>query len=388
LKILLFTGVFLPNKGGAELMLHRLALYLSQQGHDILVLAPFLKALGEDSDQYPQLPYPVKRYWPARSNKVGLRFLARHLFDVYRDFKFDVLHCHSAYTQLYAAAFFSRRTGVPIVSRPHGSDIFPGVHVRKSVLKERKLRWAVSKSDHFIAQGGYLKSLLLELGAASANVACIGNAVDEEFSDYFDSANFGRDRHGEKYTPSFILAMGRLEKPKGFETLIRAWALYDRKNQILKIAGEGKDRARLEALVFELGLESSVEFLGFRSGRDKFELFEKARFLVFPSTQEGFSNTLVEACYAGLPSIAADIPANRDVIEDGVDGLIFERENVSDLVSKMTLLNEDEERLANISNSLMQARRQYSMDCIGEKYLDVYKRVISHKPQNSPPAHS
>jgi hypothetical protein len=57
-------------------------------------------------------------------------------------------------------------------------------------------------------------------------------------------------------------------------------------------------------------------------------------------------------------------------------------------VSKMTLLNEDEERLGNISNSLMQVRSQYSMDCIGEKYLDVYKRVISHKPRNSPPAHS
>lgn len=362
-----FTGIFLPNRGGAELMLHRLALYLHTQGHDVMVLAPNI-----DSQNCIELPYPVKRYDLPRSNKIGLRFLARHLFDAYQDFAFDVLHCHSAYTQLYAATFFAKKTGVPIISRPHGSDIFPGVHVRKSQFKERKLRWAIPKADHFIAQGQYLKRLLLDLGATEDGITCIGNAVDPDFAQYCQTHSDAENN----WESNVILAMGRLEKPKGFETLIRAWAKYQRNHQILKIAGEGSDRVRLEAIVDELKLNDSVEFVGFQSGHEKMALFKAAKFLVFPSTQEGFSNTLVEACYAELPAIASDIEANKDVIVHDSEGLFFKQNEVDDLVLKMEKLNTDFVRYKQIKSALKRISYRFDMSSIGKQYLDVYSNAL------------
>jgi GalNAc-alpha-(1->4)-GalNAc-alpha-(1->3)-diNAcBac-PP-undecaprenol alpha-1,4-N-acetyl-D-galactosaminyltransferase len=138
-----------------------------------------------------------------------------------------------------------------------------------------------------------------------------------------------------------VLAVGRLGKEKGFDTLIRAFAMLasDFVNWDVVILGEGKERPYLEKLVKEHGLTARVYFPGYVGNLA--EWYEFAELYVLSSRFEGFPNTLLEAMAYGVPAVSMDCATGpRDIIRHERDGL---------LVS----MGEGEEGLANAMRRLM-----------------------------------
>jgi glycosyltransferase involved in cell wall biosynthesis len=130
----------------------------------------------------------------------------------------------------------------------------------------------------------------------------------------------GRESGQDRCT---ALMVATLEAHKDHATLFRAIpAIRDALPDFrLLLAGEGSLRKELEALVADLGVTESVEFLGMR--RDVPELLGQADVFVFSTTpQEGLGSVLLEAMAAGLPIVASDVPACREVLKDGTYGLL------------------------------------------------------------------
>lgn len=103
-----------------------------------------------------------------------------------------------------------------------------------------------------------------------------------------------------------LVTVGRLEKQKRHESLIRAFKKvreYD-KNVILFVLGEGKLRNRLLQLVRDLDLEDSVVFCGFV--KNPYKIVKRSHIFVLPSLFEGFPNTLAESLCLGIPVISTD----------------------------------------------------------------------------------
>jgi glycosyltransferase involved in cell wall biosynthesis len=116
-----------------------------------------------------------------------------------------------------------------------------------------------------------------------------------------------------------VLMVARLDPIKDQATLLRAFAAVHQPGWQLQLVGEGPDRPRLEALASELGLDPVQVFLGRRS--DIPELLGQADLFAFSTTPaEGFGIALIEAMAAGLPVIASDVPACREVLKDGDAG--------------------------------------------------------------------
>ncbi|WP_411875731.1 glycosyltransferase family 4 protein [Vulcanococcus limneticus] len=116
-----------------------------------------------------------------------------------------------------------------------------------------------------------------------------------------------------------VLMVARLDPIKDQATLLQSFAAARPPGWQLQLVGEGPDRARLEALALELGLDPAQVFLGRRS--DIPELLGQADLLAFSTTPaEGFGIVLIEAMAAGLPVIASDVPACREVLKGGVAG--------------------------------------------------------------------
>ncbi|MGB5831037.1 MAG: glycosyltransferase, partial [Thiohalocapsa sp.] len=114
--------------------------------------------------------------------------------------------------------------------------------------------------------------------------------------------------------PPVVLAVGGLRKVKDFATLVRAFArLPAGIDARLLVLGEGKERARLTALVQRLGIGARVDLPGFVD--DPFPFLARARVLVLSSRREGLPNVLVEAMALGIPVAATDCPG-------GVPGLL------------------------------------------------------------------
>ena len=113
--------------------------------------------------------------------------------------------------------------------------------------------------------------------------------------------------------------VARLDHIKDQRTLLRAFAAARHAGWQLQLVGEGPDRPLLEALARELGLDPAKVFLGRRS--DIPELLGQADLFAFSTTPaEGFGIVLIEAMAAGLPIIASDVPACREVLRDGAAG--------------------------------------------------------------------
>ena len=116
-----------------------------------------------------------------------------------------------------------------------------------------------------------------------------------------------------------ILMVARLDPIKDHSTLIRAFAAVYQSGWQLQLVGEGPERPHLEALAHELGLDPASVLLGRRS--DIPELLGQADLFAFSTTPaEGFGIALIEAMAAGLPVIASDVPACREVLLDGAAG--------------------------------------------------------------------
>lgn len=134
------------------------------------------------------------------------------------------------------------------------------------------------------------------------------------------------------------LAVGRLEPIKDYPTLLQAMAALRevRPPARLRIAAEGSQRPRLEALIRDLGLSETVRLLGSRD--DVPELLTAADALVLTSLVEGLPNVVIEAMAAGLPVVATDGGGTKELVEPGVTGLLVPPRDPRGLAETMSEL--------------------------------------------------
>jgi glycosyltransferase involved in cell wall biosynthesis len=133
--------------------------------------------------------------------------------------------------------------------------------------------------------------------------------------------------------------MGRLSPEKGCWTLIHA---FERVPQILlKIVGTGPLEHELKDYVSKKGI-GNIEFLGFKSGDEKWQLLRNSLCLVVPSEwYENFPVTVLEAFMAAKPVVAARMGGLPYIVEDGQSGLLFESGKPEELAQKIQRLVED-----------------------------------------------
>ena len=124
-----------------------------------------------------------------------------------------------------------------------------------------------------------------------------------------------------------LITVGRLSPEKGHRYLLEAMPtiLAHHPTATLQIVGDGPLRVALQTHTETLGLTQSVAFLGSR--KDVPKLLAKSDLFVFPSLWEGLPLVPLEALSIGLPVIASDIPALREIVDDGIHGILVPSQN-------------------------------------------------------------
>lgn len=163
-----------------------------------------------------------------------------------------------------------------------------------------------------------------------------------------------------------VLSVGNLKAVKRHDLLIRAFAKLPRGDATLCILGEGAERARLSALVEELGLEGRVLLPGYR--RDPAPWYAHADVFVLASDHEGFGNVIVEALEQGVPVVCTDCPVGpRDILDGGKYGTLVPVDNVEALAQAMeeALLREHDRE------ALKRRAQDFSVQRAADSYLDL-----------------
>ena len=370
-SVCLFTDTFLPDVGGAELVLHNLASRLSERGRRPVVVAPRPRT-AKPLDAMPALaaataqPYPISHYRRPFSKRWGVRLVLPRLIRLHRRYRFGVLHCHAAYPQAYVASTLKRLFGIPYVVRPHGSDILPGERIRSNPRLERRTVRGLADADVVIAQGEFLKEVVVKLGVDERRVRVIHNGVD--LQEFATAAAFSHPR-------PYMLALGNLLRRKGMDVLIRAYARLEAPPADLLIAGTGPELDNLRQLATDTGVADRVRFVGFISGAQKLSLYRSAVFFVCPSRREPFANVILEALAAGLPVIATAVGGNRQLVRDGHHGLLCPPEDDEALAVAMQSLLASPERLESYRQAVPDFIAPFNWERIADQYASLYDEV-------------
>lgn len=176
--------------------------------------------------------------------------------------------------------------------------------------------------------------------------------------------------HPEIKRENIILAVGRLgDYLKGFDLLIESFSLLQNKDWELHIVGGDEDGADLKELAANLGIIERIKFLGKIQDTDKY--YAQAGIFVIPSRSEGFPNALVEAMANGCACVAFDFTAGpKDIIDDGVSGIIVENGNVIKLAQAIDYLIENPEKRIQLGESARIIKERLDQKVIINKILE------------------
>ncbi|MFO8236562.1 MAG: glycosyltransferase family 4 protein [Bacteroidales bacterium] len=174
-----------------------------------------------------------------------------------------------------------------------------------------------------------------------------------------------------------ILAVGRLEYPKGFDLLIQAFSKTQaKKDWQLIIAGEGSERQNLEGQIMSCGLDSNVSLVGFQLDIENF--YSRASLFALSSRYEGYPNALAEAMNFGLPCISFNCDFGpAEMIKNGENGILIEPGNTEQLARGIDNLINDSEKRDRLGKNAAVTRKDSGIRLIAKKWETIFDDLCS-----------
>ena len=336
--------------GGAQRMVLNLAQGLIDRGHgiDIVLMRPLFH-YEQDVPVNARLFFVdnVRARFP-RGDVTRLSVRLEHLpapsrgvnwLQVARAFDWDLLRCRPDLKLLNRAraimSYIARETPdcvLPSLPRAKVATllaagfltehppIVPIVHnnyERRRGRDQHRLRRLARSAAHFVGVSrGASERLAAVVGVPDERITTLHNPVVTRALDDGMAAPPSHPWLRDGGAP-VVLAVGRLEKPKDFPTLIKAFArLAAGRPCRLIILGEGKERKSLQRLVRGLELDDRVSLPGWVD--NPFAYMARASLFVVSSIYEGLSMVLVEALACGCPSVSTDCPSGpAEILQDG-----------------------------------------------------------------------
>ena len=365
--------------GGARTHIHLLLKHLNEDNEATLVC--FMRA--EFSRGAEELGIPtvvIEKPFPAAVREV-LRLV--------REGGYDLLHCHGSRGNLMGAVL-RRRCDLPVISTVHSDP-------RLDYLGRFAARWtygvlnsfALRRMDYWIGVSDAMRELLISRGFDANRVYAIYNGVE------FDGIAPPKPGEREAYyrevgldaPPECVVAGigARLDPVKDMSTLLRGFArAHERFPRLrLLIAGDGPEKASLEALAIALGVEKAVCFAGWQEDMERF--YRCIDINTLTSLYETFSYAVTEGARQRVPVISTRVGGLPRLVIPGETGYLFEPGDDEALGEYLSALAADASLRKRLGDALYEkTRREYSAAATAARQLEIYRHVLdSYRLRNT-----
>ncbi len=225
--------------------------------------------------------------------------------------------------------------------------------------------------DGVVVNSDYIRGVLeADFNVAHDRIHTCHNGVD--------TAIFHRgDRHGspEKIDGLVVGIVAALRPEKSIETLIEAFARLHNRSHTLAIVGDGPCRQALEALARRLGIFERTTFTS--TTVDVVTWYRRIDVFVLPSTNESFSNSLMEAMACGCAVLASRVGGNPELVADGENGLLFDAGDVSNLANELESVLGDPALRHRLSAAATKTIEEgYTRDRSARRFGELYARLL------------
>ncbi len=357
MRILFWSETFWPRVGGVENLAARLLPALRARGHEFVVVTWENTKIP---DEILYLGIPVYRFpFFSGGQQDGLSPMIeyrRQVTKLKRDFAPELVHINSYGPSVL---FHLNTTSVhhaPALVTLH--QMLPDDPVGHDTLLGDLLRnadWVTACSTAVLVHTRQLVSEIIPRSSLICNALEVPTFHPQPLS----------------FDPPRLLFLGRLVAEKGSDLALTAFAaIFDRfPTARLVIAGDGPERGKLERQTIELGLISSVEFVGSVPPEKVPHLINEATLVVIPSRLEGFGLVALEAALMARPVVATRVGGLPEVVVHERTGFLIESENSAALAQAITGLLEQPERARQMGQA---ARRRAKEVFSWERYVNAY----------------
>ncbi|MBW3635203.1 MAG: glycosyltransferase [Armatimonadetes bacterium] len=289
---------------------------------------------------------------------------------------YDIVHAHNGRTMILAAAAANSRLAA--VATQHfiapQSSTYRGLKKRLANQAHRQIN---RRFAHFIAiSHGAREAMMEREGVDPSHITVVPNGTEP--MPRLDGAERDdlRRQMGVEDHSLLVVCVARLTEEKGLRYLIEAMptVLLSHPATQVVIAGEGSLRDELERQASDLGLQSNLRFLGFRS--DATRIMGAADLFVLPSPAEPFGLVLIEAMAQGVAVVATRCGGPVEIIEDGVSGRLVNPADAPALASALVaLLRDANKRKCLGENALRRFEQHFTAQRMAAATLEVYRRA-------------
>lgn len=294
----------------------------------------------------------------------------------------DLIHCHGSRGNM-VGAMLSRRVSLPTVSTVHSDyklDYLgrPVSRLTYGVINSISLRLL----DFRIGVSDAMVDLLISRGFDPERLFAIYNGLDYsprplamDRKTFWASVGLNADKD------SVVVGIAaRLNPVKDIATLIRGFAKAHASAPWLRllIAGDGAEETMLKNLAKELGVDPYVCFAGWVEDTDSF--YAAIDINTLTSISETFPYALTEGARAHLPTVSSRVGGVPYLIENGVNGFLFQPGDADTLGAHLLQLARDPDLRAKFGQRLYEKGvAEYSLEATVEKQLEIYNKVLNWK---------
>ena len=328
---------------------------------------------------------------------------------VLKSFCPDVIHLQTAETIAIAIRSYARRYRVPMVATGHA---YPD-----NITDQFKFLKPVKKPLNVVVKN-YMNSFLKHSEYATMPTEmAINDLIPKSFDVPIEALSNGVDltayKPGKcpaeiakkyKVAPAKhrLIYVGRVDPEKSIGVVVRAFAkalekmseasedsseASEKKPEASEkkpeaqflVVGDGTDKQNLENLVDELGIAQNVQFLGRVLPPDLCELYKLGQFFATASTTETQGIVLIEAAATGLPLVAVDAGAVRELCQDKRNGILCQPEDIEGIAAAMVKLFTDEDLRKKYSKGSLEVAALHDLNRTLRRFEEIYQEAIETK---------
>ncbi|MCB0804375.1 MAG: glycosyltransferase family 4 protein [Bacteroidales bacterium] len=291
---------------------------------------------------------------PAKALK-NIRFIK----DQISQFKPDIIHVQQANSTAFLTIRANAKFKIPLVLTAWGSDIL--MLSERHFLIRKMAGYNLSHADYLTADAAFVGDKMVDIVPETKNKILI--------------ANFGIEPFYQPAAKENIIYSNRLHKELyRIDKVIMGFARFVEKahdNWKLVIAADGDKTGDLKKLTSDLKLNDRVEFIGWVEKAKNQEMYSRAKIFVSVPRSDATAISLLEAMHAGCIPVVSDLPAAREWINDGENGVIVNSFDEDFFARALTL---SYEKLVAKNKSIIDKKGLKSIN--REKFINLYDKLL------------
>ena len=391
MRILIATSSNYLAFHGQAIFTKNLAEGLIRHGHEVLVVASSERGPYSETEHHGVhiIAFKSISLGLINPNAVLAISTGRELRNIFKSFKPEIVHIQDHYPLCRSTSRLALKSGYKVIGTNHFMPenlaayipLFPRIKPVFDWVLWHWMREVYDRLDLVVGPSLAAVRMLRDAGLKPHAVS-ISCGVDDRLFHPIPEVNKSvyRSNYGICSPCTVMFFVGRVDREKRLDVIIRCLDVLKREDIQFVIAGNGAEKRRLLKMTSELGLKNKVHFSGFIPNGELPSVLNSIDIFIMPGDAELLSIASLQAMACARPMLVADAVALPELVSANENGLLFRPGDVEDAARCLTFLADHPARWSDMGAASLMRSKKHNLELIVNEYEELYHSVVDGKP--------